>query len=272
MSSKAVAKKEAGAVSTYDYGDDAGSGFEDVRPDEIVVPFISVLQANSPQVEDKSPPGAEAGMFFNTVTREVHSSIYIQPVHRSVQVVEWTPREKGGGIVARWDRDDPKIRARTHTEDGQKIFGKVLMEDGDPEEVNGLVETFYVYGLLLSEDGSETLGFGCIPFSSTKLTPMHKWWSAMMQIKGRPPLIANRARLSTEKQKNNKGQSFYNIVAEPLRDDWLSSLIDPKGEATLLEDANSFKKMLEDGAARADFDNEASTGSSDEESVDDKVF
>ncbi len=42
----------AGVPATYDYGDDAGAGFEGTKGSDLSVPFLGVLQANSPQVED----------------------------------------------------------------------------------------------------------------------------------------------------------------------------------------------------------------------------
>ena len=103
MTKQEVAKTApAGAVATYDYGGDQGAGFEDTSGSDLSVPFLGILQSNSPQVEDKDPTGSEPGMLFNTVTRELVSSedgVVFLPCHKETAYVEWVPRNKGGGFV-----------------------------------------------------------------------------------------------------------------------------------------------------------------------------
>ena len=65
--------EESGAVALtgFDYGDKAGVGFEGTTADDLAIPFISILQSNSLQVEDNNPEGSVAGHIYNTVTREL---------------------------------------------------------------------------------------------------------------------------------------------------------------------------------------------------------
>ena len=251
---KEVAKKKNNEVAAMaDYGEDAGSGFETTDTSELSIPFLGILQSNSPQVEDEDPVGAKSGMFFNTVTRELISGtdgFVFLPVHKDRQYVEWVPREKGGGFVGMFAPDADEVKKAISNNNNNR-YGKLAVGDND------LIETYYVYGLLLSEDGSETVGFGVISFTSTKIKPCRDWFTSMYTLKGRAPLFANRARFTTAKQKNDKG-TFYNFRIDPLGDSWASSLINPTDQAELLEEARDFRKMIMSGMATANYDSEKS--------------
>ena len=58
---KAVAKRKSGEVATtHNYGDHAGKGFQNQTQADIAMPFLNLLQAMSPEIDDV--PGAKAGM------------------------------------------------------------------------------------------------------------------------------------------------------------------------------------------------------------------
>ena len=81
----AVAPAAGGAAAVYDYGSDAGAGFENTKGSDLSIPFIQVLQSNSPQVENNNPEGAKSGMLFNSVTKEMvdgREGIVFLPCHR----------------------------------------------------------------------------------------------------------------------------------------------------------------------------------------------
>jgi len=77
----------------------------------------------------------------------------------------------------------------------------------------------------------------------------------MYLIKGKPPMFANRARLKSVKQKNESG-TYANFSIGPLKETWAKSLIDPSGEKALLDEAISFREMVLNGVARADFNHQ----------------
>lgn len=254
--SNAVAKTEkGGAVAAFDYGEHSGAGFEGTSGSDLSIPFIGILQSNSPQVEEKDPPGAESGMLFNTVTRELmkgETGFLFLPVHKEMAFVEWVPRSKGGGFVQLHSPSSEEVRKAIQDNEGVAI-GKLAIGD------NELVETHYVYGLLLDEDGETTKGFAVLSFTSTKIKPFRDWLTAMYTLKGRPPMFANRARIRTIKQKNEHG-TFYNFRIDPMKGTWAESLIDPKGQKELLEEAVDFREMVTSGLARAAFETQNVTG------------
>ena len=250
-----AAASAGGAVAGFDYGEDSGAGFEGTKGSDLSVPFLGILQSNSPQVEDKDPEGAESGMLYNTVTRELFNGdkgVLWLPCHKEQAYVEWVPRAKGGGFVGLHDPAGEVVSKAIQENDGE-VFGKLSIGD------NELAETFYVYGLLLDEDLKETMGFAVISFTSTKIKPYRDWMTAMYTLKGRPPMFANRARIRTIKQKNEHG-TYYNFRIDPAIDTWAKSLINPAENGSLLEEARDFRKMVTSGMARAAFETQNATG------------
>ncbi len=251
-----VTAEGGGNVVVHDYGKDAGAGFEGTTGADLSVPFLSILQSNSPQVEDNDPKGAKSGMLFNTVTREMvggDDGLVLLPCHKELAYVEWVPRDSGGGFVGLHDPNGDVVRKAIEDNDGNRI-GKLKVGDND------LIETHYVYGLILDEEGEETYGFAVVSFSSTKIKPFRDWITAMYTLKGKPPMFANRARIRTVKQKNDYG-TFYNFRVDPLKETWAKSLIDPSVGKELLVEARDFREMVVSGMARAAFETQNAAGS-----------
>jgi len=254
MAKTDVATTKENAVGSYDYGDHKHEGFEDVKVTDLSIPFISVMQSNSVLVEDDDHP-AKAGDLVNSVTGEIVSQPFVvQPIHKDHLWAEWVPRSKGGG------------RGDSH-EDGSPIVLEVLRKNGGsripPENADGqrmpfktpdgmdLIETHYVYCLILDETGTESIGYCVLPFSSTKIKVQKDWWTSMYTIKGSPPLMANRAKVSTTKQ-TAKGKTFYNLSIRPFGDTWIGSLIKPdEAGMAMLTAAREFREMIEGGLAKA---------------------
>ena len=260
MSKKAVAvvEDEPNAVATtHDYGSYGGDGFEDVGANELSIPFISILQKSSPQVEDGVLPGAEAGAFFNTVTQEItagQDGFVFLPCHRDEQWVEWVPRVKGGGFVDTFAPNSELVQELIAKNDGKRIPPKGSDGKRIPfmtPEKNELVETYYVYGLLLDKDGVTACGFAVLSFTSTKITKYKNWITAMKMQAGNPPIFANRAKITSVKESRPSGSSFNYSIA-PLRKSWAESLINPKTEKGLMDQALAFREMILSGQAKAD--------------------
>lgn len=271
--SKDVATTKNNAVAAaggFDYGNDAGTGFEGTTGKDLSIPFLGVLQSNSPQVEDNSPEGSQPGMLFNTVTGALLAGSKGQPflpVHYEHAFVEWTPRDKGGGFVASYAPDSDVVKGELAKLEKGRVQGKIILPNG-----NELIETHYAYGLLLDEAGASSEGFAVVSFTSTKIKPFRDWKTAMYLLKGKPPLFANRAVIRTIKQKNEKG-TFYNFDIQPLKGgNWKDSLINPVSEKTLLDEARDFREMVLSGIAKPAYETQNSTGDSGNGNPDDAPF
>lgn len=262
MAKQEVAKKANTEVGVYDYGEMSGRGFEDTNREDLSIPFISVMQSNSKQVEDEEHP-AKSGDLVNSVSGEViKQPLIVQPVHKDHLWAEWIPRNKGGGRGDSHPDDDPMVQALIKANGGNRI---------PPEDADGkrnpfktpdgmdLVETFYYYVYLLDETGTEQIGFAVLPFSSTKIKVHKDWWTNMHTLRGKPPLEANRAVVSTVKQ-NAKGQDFFNLRIRPFGETWQQSLIEPNEVGiSLMKNAQKFMDMIKKGEANAAVETEDST-------------
>lgn len=213
-----VAATKAGAVAIaegQDYSAYAGQGFESHTRDDYAVPFLGVVQSNSPIVD--TVPSAKAGMLVNTVTQDVYdgkTGIVFIPAHTDHVVVEWKPRNLGGGFVAVHQlNSELVVKAKAEQE-----FGKWKTVKGD-EKSNDLIETFYVYGIFVNEHGAHEQMI--IAFSSTKIKSYKRWMTKARTVQValpngnriNPPLFAHKYKITTVGEKNAKG-SFYNFVID----------------------------------------------------------
>lgn len=284
MKTEEKAKKPAGgvalatqgtqAISTnVDYGEDAGRGYEGQSQADMTIPFIAVLQANSPQITDRED--CKPYMLYNTVTEEVFDGlkdgILIVPALTQHTFVEWKPRDAGGGFVAQHSPESDVVKkAKAEGE-----FG-----DYKTPAKNDLVETFYIFAVI-AEGAVDKLAvgqFAVIAFTSTKIK-VYKRWNTKIKMftlqlpdgrKQQPPLFAHLTRLKTFKDKNNQGD-FANFVLEPARGELKESLIEPG--SPLLEAAKEFKKLAEQSLVRLAHDSVKGTdAASDGPKKDKEVF
>lgn len=237
-----------------DYGDYAGAGFENQDRSDYSIPFLAVLQGLSPELETLE--NAKPGHILNKVTQEVASGkegVAFVPCYTQHVYVEWVPRDAGGGIVGVHELTSPVVaEARANAK-----VGKFILANG-----NELIETFYVYGILVGENGETSQAV--IAFTSTKIKKYKAWMTKARTIQIRlpdgrrinPPLFAHRYRLKTVKEKNSKGE-FYNwdvtfdgATAEECR-------LAPSSE--LFQEAAQVMELVKSGAAKADYSTE--TGS-----------
>lgn len=245
-----VKKTDAQVPTEYDYGGDFDQGYENQTQDDLTIPFLSVLQSNSPQLD--TIEAAKAGMLINTVTEELtkpEEGVAFVPVTTEHCYVEWTPRVKGGGFVAKHDVDSPTVLKAL---DESQEFGVYLTPEG-----NELVETFYVYAVSLDEDLQPGEAF-VIPFTSTKIKKYKRWSTKINTFmirtpagRRKPPIFAHQVKITAVKERNNKGD-FWNFDLAPLNGSLVESLLPPGSPA--LEAAKDFRETVAEGNARVAYD------------------
>lgn len=145
----------------------SGSGFENVRAEDMSIPYIKLLQDLSPQCKKATKvEGAEPGLFFNTVSNKVLTGPFgLIPCAFESKYVEWT--EDGSGTGQFVATHDSSILASAK-KDGWELH----LENG-----NKLVQTAYHYVLIRENDGSLTRGV--IPLAMTQLKYSKKWVTLM---------------------------------------------------------------------------------------------
>lgn len=281
MSSKKTRKKKAGSkaiekprtggeIVKHDYGDDVGGGFEGQSQSDIQVPFLGILQDLSPQtkkVKAEFIEGATPGMLFNSVTEELfdgEEGVLFVPGTTEHCFIEWVPRDDGGGFVARHELDSPVVAAARAS--GAKI-NELRTEAG-----NELLETYYIIGVIIPEDGGLPIP-ALVAMTSSKIKVYRKWntriRSQMVDVGGgrkqNPPMFANAVRITTFQDQNAAGQVFFNFVLAPANGTLAESLLapdDPRYQA-----ARKIRDMSVAGTATAAYDSQTAEGVSGDETV-----
>lgn len=198
---KAVATREQAKppADMSGYEQYAGAGLDDLTNEDKGLPFFEVLQPNSPEVEEIT--GAKPGMIINKATKELFESIVFVPVCRQHVYTEWVNRQDGGGFVGQHELTSGLVKeARAKQRVGKHIL---------PNK-NELIETFYLYGLVMASSGD--FSPAVIAFTSTKIaaykTLTTRADSLMFTAKdGRKlkfPWFAHAWKLGTEKKKKDK--------------------------------------------------------------------
>lgn len=244
----------------------SGAGMENLTAADFAIPFISVLQAMSPECTKGAPeykPSAQPGMFLDSVTGELtpgETGLLIVPCSTKHNYVEWIPRDKGGGFVAEHDtRSDYVVKA---IEAAGKRIGRIPVKALTPNTPDTeLVETFSLFALLLDKpEDEDPKGFAIIAFTSTKIKPYRDQMTQVRTVKGGGPLFANRLRVVTVPAVNKRNQHFFNVELRPALKDLATSryplptTADQTTWHPMLRHGFSFLKEIQAGSAKAAYD------------------
>jgi hypothetical protein len=252
---KDVAKKEANTgVAVYDYGDDAGAGFENMGRESFAVPFLYLLQANSPIIAKGENDEAKAGFIMNTVDQSLFPAIKAKdqpgilfvPCYHEHLFVEWKPIDEGGGFIGQHAPDSQLV---LDMKNSNQPFGKWKTSEG-----NELVDTFYLYGNQVLEGGE------CVPsiiaFNSTKIKIYRQWMTRAKSMRiptpggGKiiPPLYAHVWRIQTIMQAKDS-YNFYNFEVSFSGDSAAESRLAP--DNPIFVESKNFYELCKEGAVRA---------------------
>lgn len=208
----AITTTTPGTLVAYDYGDDEGAGFSHQTKDDYSIPFVTLMQALTPAVVDRTHPMALSGNMFNTVTEEyvdgVKGFLFVPGTTKHV-FARWVPRDEGGGFRGHLDPEDKRVLEAI---ENAKKFGKYATPDEENEGKKlQLTETFYVYGAVCDENGAAK-GMALLAYTSTKIANYKTWMTRMRNVRNelgqRPPMWANLTRITAKSDRNNKGQFF----------------------------------------------------------------
>lgn len=248
----AVAEPKAGGLSVIggiDLEQYAGAGLQEMKATDLAIPFLRILAQLSPQVNKRDGAyvqGAEAGDIYHTVSNTAFKGtegVTVVPCHVQHRLLEWKPREKGGGFVGAHFPDDPIVKTTRRDDRGNEV-----LPNG-----NYLVNTYQFFVLLLTEDGPQQC---IIPMSSSQIKTAKKWNTAMRSqtFRGKNgnllvySAFTSKYKLTTVPQQNDKGSWFgWNIERLGFLDE---------SEAYLLPIANQFMEAVSAGAVSVREDSE----------------
>ncbi len=207
-------------AAPLDFERDAGKGFETADRDAYAIPFLVILQTNSPQCQEGDAQwikGAKAGSFMNTATKELYDGkmgVLLVPAYYQHKLVEWVPRDAGGGYRGEYLPQDMDVSKLNRNESG-----KFVLDNG-----NYLSDTRYHFCIQLTDDGPRMI---VLSLSSTQIKKSRVWMTQMQTLKmtgssGKrytPPTYSHAYRLTTTLESNDKGRWFgVTIVNDhPLR-------------------------------------------------------
>lgn len=254
---KAVAKRVNTLPATMNLEEDAGAGFENADRDSYAIPFLVVLQTNSPQCDDDSDAhikGARPGMFMNTATMETFDGkkgVELVPAHFARRFVEWAPRDSGGGFRGEHRAEDVNTNELERDD-----AGRFVNDDG-----NYLMDTRYHYCVMITDDGPISLLFA---LSSTQIKKSKGWMSRMSNLKltnkaGKkftPAMFSHAYLVTTVSESNEKG-SWKGVNIESGRQ--LSSK-----EVDYYVAAREFKNHVQDGIVKVDQPTSAASADEDD--------
>lgn len=263
-----VIDQSGGAVATmdeFDYGEDAGAGFDNQTSEDVSIPFIVVLQPGSPLVQAPDS-NYKAGMIINNTTGEIlgdtKTGVSFVPALTEHFLVEWVPRDNGGGFVGQHAIDsDLAIQVRRD---------QALGVYKHPENGNDLIETFYVYGVVLDNETGAAIP-AVWPFWSTHIKPYKDWMFRARSIviplpDGRKmtsknlPLWAFGYNVKT-KFKSEKGFNWYIPIMGWADKDAMASRIKPGSDVYM--SAKSVYEGITSGKTKVDTGNLSRESASD---------
>ena len=166
-----LATRQDGALATLDFVKDSGMGLENIDKGDLALPFLKLLQSGSDETKKKHAKyveGAEAGMFYNTVTKKLYSGekgIEVIPVFYKMTYPEWAPFERKEGRPVHNDRGR-EIMAKTT----QNAQNKDILDNG-----NQIIKTANYFVIIIGERPEKAL----ITMKSTQLKVSRDWNSDM---------------------------------------------------------------------------------------------
>lgn len=209
------------SADTIDITKYAGAGLEAAGAEAFAIPFLRVLQANSPEVDEvhaRYMKDAKPGMLLNTVTQELfdgkEGAVFI-PCHYERKQLRWAPRGTGSqgyrGEVSEVDALKARDAGKLVDHEGRTYF----TEDGkvDDKKNDRLVDTRLHFGLLMSKSGTPAQVLMSLVSTQIKKS---KLFNSMQRERTRmvegkillEPTFLYGYRITTIKESNDRGSWF----------------------------------------------------------------
>lgn len=198
-----------------------GQGMEEADKDSFAIPFLIVLQKNSPQVDEDSPTrieGAKAGMLFNNVTGKMFEAdktgVLIIPCHFQRQWLRWGARDAGGGFKGILTTEE--VTALRQQGKVREVDGRLFFPEADgtinPKKNDRMGDHRNHFIMIVDPDSGD-----CSPavmsLTSTQIKKSKTLMAALADVrvadssgnKVSPPSFANLVRVTTQAESNDQG-------------------------------------------------------------------
>ncbi len=266
MSKNEIEKKDKSALAMFDFGDDAGKGI-DMEMDDLKIPFLKLLQALSPAVQEGTESyieGARPGMLMNSATEELFDGtkgISLVLAARRKSFVEWRPN-RGGFAGDHAPRSKVVLDAQRNAAKAHELY----TEDG-----NRLEQTNSLYAIQLNDEGNP-VGYLVIPFTSSKMAAWRNYFTKLdiakiegtdTKVKDLAPLFAMGVQLVSKSEVNKKGEPYKNYELKPQNGSIFGSVITDRSSQAYIQ-AKALNEAIEAGRAKADYSTHENAASDEE--------
>ena len=177
-------------------GKDDRRGSENVGADDLIIPRIELIQGLSKARKRSDPEyidGAEEGMLYNNVTRELYgASVNVVPVYFRVQWLLWRDVDLGGGFGGAYDTREDAEDARSQQE--------------KPDEWEA-VDTNEHFVIVVKDDGSFEEAVLSMAKTKAKTSRM---WNSLIRING-GPRFSRVYQISGVPAQNKAGQDYFTL-------------------------------------------------------------
>lgn len=207
------------AAPDIDYGEHVGAGMEGTTQESFAIPFLRVLQANSPQCEEGEGfiEGAKPGMFFDSVTGKMwdgKEGVLIVPCAYRRVFLHWGPRSgEGSGFKGELTADevDKLVDSKKLVEFENRLMFPLADGALNPKRCAHVADTRNHYVMVVGEDGTN---INCLMSLASTQIKKSKLLMSMLAAKRVaaasgvmvcPPTFAQVIRATTIREENDEG-------------------------------------------------------------------
>lgn len=245
MAARKNAKKEIAEVAQFSetmpayMNPTSHRGSENVSSDDLTIPRLSLIQDLSPQRKKSDPEyidGAEEGMFFNTVSKELYGeSVTFIPCFFTKEWNIWKTVKAGGGFCGSFATQE-----EAEAEFANEEYANKVDKEGNCEYE--IVDTAQHYGLVLHEDRAPEE----IVISMTKSKmKVNRNFNSMIRLNG-GDRFSRAYKITSVPDQNSAGQDYLNMKIAPLG--FVSEEVYHAGEKLYESVATGVKKAARDSA------------------------
>ena len=212
--------------------EDSGAGLENFTTEDMQIPFISILQALSPQLNKQDPlyiKGAEQGDIFNTVSGEIYKAdtgLTVVPAYFEKKFLEFALRSTGGGFIKELSPDDKDIN--------------LTNREGTIEMLPSGNELVRTHQHLVIAKGENEMAPAVLDMKKTQLKVSRRWNTLKNGIRlpsGKPmPLYGTAWKITTVSESNDQG-TWYNYKLDRITE------ITKDIESMMLEARNMYQSV-----------------------------
>lgn len=184
-------------------------GSEEVGREDMVIPRLEIVQAQSP-IKETNPRGIIDGMMFNSASAEVYpDEVYVIPVFFRKEWLVWKHKDEGGGFFGSHATEaDAKARVEQEIENDPDLAGE--SKDGKP--MLQIIDTPVHYCLLVDPEDPSVCQQIAVSMAKTKAKVSRKWNSMVEMFGG--DRFSRVYKLTTFTDENKNGDKFKNFVVQ----------------------------------------------------------